>query len=162
MGKFDDLFNSFFGKNEDENDDENNQDNELSDRAKKIIDMIDSFKNINSNGRYSGEDLEKLDGELDNKLGNPDKVVHSKDGDMYIEKRMWFKDHGVIIKTVISDEPFKDQEVEPELSLDEQLVNAVDEEDYELAATLRDQIKKAKAKAKRLEKKLLKESEEKK
>ena len=161
MGKFDDLFNSFFGKNN-EDDDENNHNDELSDRAKKIIDMIDSFKSINADGRYSGDDLEKLDGELDDKLGKPDKIVHSKDGDIYIEKRMWFKDHGVIIKTVMSDEPFKNQHVEPEPTLEERLAEAVKEEDYELAASLRDQIKKAKAKAKRLEKKLIKEAEEKK
>ena len=161
MGKFDDLFNSFFGKNN-EDDDDNNHNDELSDKAKKIIDMIDSFKNINANGRYSGKDLEKLDGELDNKLGNPDKVIHSKDGDMYIEKRMWFKEHGVIIKTVMSDEPFENQIVEPKATLEEQLNEAVKDENYELAAFLRDQIKKAKAKAKRLKKKLIKEAEEKK
>jgi hypothetical protein len=157
MENFDDLFNSFLGKNNDNNED--NHGDELSDNVNKIIDMINSFKNINTDSKYSYDDLEKLDGELDDKLGIPDKVVHSKDGDMYIEKRMWFKEHGIIIKTVMNDVPFKHQVLEPELTLEEQLAEAVKDENYELAATLRDQIKKIKAKAKRLEKKILKESE---
>jgi hypothetical protein len=148
MGNFDDLFDSFLGKNnEDENENNNLHNNEVDDRAKKIIDMINSFKNITANGRYSGDELNKLDSELDDKLGKPDKIVYTQDGDMYIEKRMWFKEHGVIIKRLIKDEPFDNQETEPELTLEEQLSEAVKNEDYELAASLRDQIKKAKAKA---------------
>ena len=160
MGKFDDLLNEFFGKNEENNNGNNDRNDELNDKAKKIIDMIDSFKNINSNGIYTGKELENLDHELDDKLGEPDKIIHSKQGDMYIEKRMWRKEHGVIIKTILSDVPFENQEVEPEPTLEDKLAEAVKSEQYELAASIRDQIKKAVAKAKRLEKKRLKEEQE--
>jgi hypothetical protein len=144
MENFDDLFNEFLGKNE-ENDDF------LTNETKKIIDMIESFKNINPDGTYTGAELDKLDDELDDKLGEPDNIEYSTDGEMYFEKRMWYKASGVIIKTLISDEPL---EKIPELSLQEQLQKALDVEDYELAAELRDKIKKAIAKEKRNAKKL--------
>ena len=142
MENFDDLFNEFLGKNE-ENDDF------LTNETKKIIDMIESFKNINPDGTYTGAELDKLDDELDDKLGEPDNIEYSTDGEMYFEKRMWYKASGVIIKTLISDEPL---EKIPELSLQEQLQKALDVEDYELAAELRDKIKKAIAKEKAMEK----------
>ena len=147
MENFDDLFNEFLGKN-----DENDKDDDfLINETKKIIDMIESFKNINPDGTYTGAELDKLDDELDDKLGEPDNIEYSTDGEMYIEKRMWFKPSGVIIKTLISDEPL---EKKPELPLEQQLQNALELEDYELAADLRDKIKKAIAKEKRNAKKL--------
>ena len=142
MENFDDLFNKFLGK-----DDKNNE--FLNSEAKRIIDMIDSFKTINSTGAYTGEELSKLDDELDDKLGKPDEIEYSSDGEMYFEKRMWYKPLGVIIKTLVSDEP-----LEPELPLEQQLENAVNVENYELAAILRDKIKKSVAKEKRRLKKL--------
>jgi hypothetical protein len=142
MENFDDLFNEFLGKNEE-------NDEFLTNEAKKIIDMIDGFKNINPDGIYTGSELDKLDDELDNKLGEPDKIEYSTDGEMYFEKRMWYKPLGVIVKTLISDEP-----LEPELPLEKQLQKAIEVEDYELAAELRDKIKKAIAKEKRNAKKL--------
>lgn len=142
MENFDDLFNKFFGKKK--------EDGEFIDKeAKKIIDMINSFKHINSDGVYTGKELEKLDDELDTKLGDPDEIEYSTDGEMYFEKRMWYNPLGVIIKTLVSDEPLG-----PELPLQEQLEKAVSVENYELAAELRDKIKKMIAKEKRLAKKL--------
>jgi hypothetical protein len=147
MENFDDLFNEFLGKN-----DKNDKDDDfLINETKKIIDMIESFKNINPDGTYTGAELDKLDDELGDKLGEPDNIEYSTDGEMYIEKRMWFKPSGVIIKTLISDEPL---EKKPELPLEQQLQNALELEDYELAADLRDKIKKAIAKEKRNAKKL--------
>jgi hypothetical protein len=148
METFDDLFNKFFGKKKEEEDFINKE-------AKKIIDMIDSFKHINPDGNYTGDELNKLDEELDIKLGEPDEIEYSSDGEMYFEKRMWYKPLGVIIKTLVSDEPLgPPTPPEPELPLNEQLEIAVNEENYELAAELRDKIKKAVAKEKRLAKKL--------
>lgn len=142
MENFDDLFNKFFKRNKKEE--------EFIDKeAKKIIDMINSFKNINGDGKYTGDELDKLDDELDSKLGEPDEIEYSTDGEMYVEKRMWYNPLGVIIKTLVSDEPLG-----PELPLKEQLEIAVNNENYELAAELRDKIKKIIAKEKRLAKKL--------
>ena len=143
MENFDDLFNKFFGKKKKE------EEEFMDKEAKKIIDMINSFKNINGDGNYTGEELEKLDDELEIKLGEPDEIEYSTDGEMYFEKRMWYNPLGVIIKTLVSDEP-----LEPELPLEQQLENAVNVENYELAAILRDKIKKSVAKEKRRLKKL--------
>jgi hypothetical protein len=143
MENFDDLFNKFFGKKKKE------EEKFIDKEAKKIIDMINSFKNINGDGNYTGEELEKLDDELEIKLGEPDEIEYSTDGEMYFEKRMWYNPLGVIIKTLVSDEP-----LEPELPLEEQLEKAISVENYELAAELRDKIKKAVAKEKRRLKKL--------
>ena len=143
MENFDDLFNKFFGKKKKE------EEEFMDKEAKKIIDMINSFKNINGDGNYTGEELEKLDDELEIKLGEPDEIEYSTDGEMYFEKRMWYNPLGVIIKTLVSDEP-----LEPELPLEEQLEKAVSVENYELAAELRDKIKKAVAKENRRLKKL--------
>ena len=143
MENFDDLFNKFFGKKKKE------EEKFIDKEAKKIIDMINRFKNINGDGNYTGEELEKLDDELEIKLGEPDEIEYSTDGEMYFEKRMWYNPLGVIIKTLVSDEP-----LEPELPLEEQLEKAVSVENYELAAELRDKIKKAVAKEKRRLKKL--------
>lgn len=154
MENFDDLFNKFLGKNEEENDDF------LTNETKKIIDMIDNFKNINPDGTYTGDELDKLDDELDDKLGEPDDIIYSTDGEMFIEKRMWYKPLGVIIKTLISDEPLEPLgpiEKVPEIPLQEQLDKAVEIENYELAAELRDKIKKEIAKEKRKTKKLNKD-----
>jgi hypothetical protein len=145
MASFDDLFNKFFGEKKKEDDFINKE-------AKKIIDMIDSFKHINPDGNYTGDELNKLDEELDTQLGEPDDIEYSSDGEMYFEKRMWYKPLGVIIKTLVSDEPLGPPEAE--LPLEEQLENAVQVENYELAAELRDKIKKAAAKEKRRLKKL--------
>jgi len=145
MENFDDLFNKFFGKKKEEDD-------FLNKEAKKIIDMIDSFKHIKPDGNYTGDELNKLDEELDTQLGEPDDIEYSSDGEMYFEKRMWYKPLGVIIKTLVSDEPLGPPEAE--LPLEEQLENAVQVENYELAAELRDKIKKAAAKEKRRLKKL--------
>lgn len=147
MENFDDLFNKFFGKKKEEDD-------FLNKEAKKIIDMIDSFKHIKPDGNYTGDELNKLDEELDTQLGEPDDIEYSSDGEMYFEKRMWYKPLGVIIKTLVSDEPFEAINLKPELPLNEQLDIAVNEENYELAAELRDKIKKAVAKEKRRLKKL--------
>ena len=147
MENFDDLFNKFFGKKKEEDD-------FLNKEAKKIIDMIDSFKHIKPDGNYTGDELNKLDEELDTQLGEPDDIEYSSDGEMYFEKRMWYKPLGVIIKTLVSDEPFEAINLKPELPLNEQLEIAVNEENYELAAELRDKIKKAVAKEKRRLKKL--------
>lgn len=147
MENFDDLFNKFLGK-DDENEDF------LNSETKRIIDMIDSFKNINPEGTYTGAELDKLDDELDDKLGEPDDIEYSTDGEMYFEKRMWYKPLGVIIKTLVSDEPLGPIKKKAEIPLQEQLEIAVESENYELAAELRDKIKKAIAKEKRNAKKL--------
>ena len=109
--------------------------------------MINNFKEIDP----ESDAADAIDDELDFKLGEPDEIKYFEDDGMYYEKRIWFMEHGMIVKTIASDEP-----LEPQPSLEEQLATAIETEDYETAAKLRDQIKKDKAKAKRQANKLLK------
>lgn len=155
MEKFDDLFNKYFGKKEPEN---QSNENNLNSQEEKINSMVDRFKEINPKGDIYGDEVDKLDEQLDKELGEPDKIEHTSDGLVYFEKRMWFQPHGIIIKTLISDVPFVEVEQDTN-SLEDDLEDAIKNEDYELAANLRDKIKKRKAKEKRLQNKLKKESE---
>lgn len=138
MGNFDDLFNNFFNRDDEE------ENNPIDDNAKEIINMINDFKEVDPDSEYGNI----IDDELDFKLGEPDNIQYFEEGGMYYEKRTWFMEHGMIMKTIASDEP-----LEPLPSLEEQLAIAINDEEYETAAKLRDQIKKDKAKAKRLLKK---------
>ena len=153
MDKFDDLFNNFFnGKG-------NNKPNKINDildglrksmtekEAKKLIEIIKGISEESENDTDEG-----LNKRIENKLGEPHEIEHSFDGDMYFEKRMWYTEGGVIIKTLMSSEPFDDED--NNVSLEEQMAEAVENEDYILAAELKKQIKKEIAKKKRQEKKL--------
>jgi hypothetical protein len=149
MSNFDDLFNEFLNNSDDENNDDS-----INDEAKKIIDMISNFKQP-----VGDMDVDKLDAELESNLGEPEVIEYYKEGDVYIERRIWYKQSGVIIKTLMSDVPFENANyfTKP-IDLEEELNEALKVENYELAASLRDQIKKDIAKQKRKARKILKES----
>jgi hypothetical protein len=148
MSDFDDFNNDFLSSDEPEE----NYNDGINDEAQKIIDMINNFSNNPEN-----LDLDKIDEELDNTLGEPDSIEYEKNEEFYIERRIWYKESGMIIKTLMSDTPFDEIILQPEITLTEQLNKAVADEEYELAALIRDKIKKDIAKEKRQAKKLLKE-----
>lgn len=119
MGKnFDDLFNEFF-KNDNSN--ENNKKMEKLIKALTTPFDVESRKNIEET------------------LGVPDEIENFENNGLFIRKQIWHTENGDVIKMLVSDIPF---ESEPKkLSLEEQLVEALDKEDYETAAKLRDEIK---------------------
>jgi hypothetical protein len=115
---FDDLFNEFF-KNNDLN--EGNKKMEMLMKALTTPFDSESRKNIDST------------------LGVPDEIQSFEENGLFIRKQIWHTENGDVIKMVVSDIPF---ESEPKkLSLEEQLKEALDKEDYETAAKLRDEIK---------------------
>ena len=115
---FDDLFNEFF-KNDDSN--ETNKKMEMLIKALTTPFDIESRKNIEET------------------LGVPDEIESFEDNGLFIRKQIWHTEKGDVIKMVVSDIPF---ETEPKkLSLQEQLEEALEKEDYETAAKLRDEIK---------------------
>jgi hypothetical protein len=156
MNDFNDLFDAFFGSGNTNNDSSDSK----SDRSKKLIDIINSINRLGPKDP-SDEEASGLNHELEENLGEPDKVEYYIEDDMFFEKKTWEREEGKIIKTIMSDEPFDAQDhivipTEPlfkELSLDEQMTFAIECENYELAAEIRDRIKKETAKAKRLAKK---------
>lgn len=138
MSKFDDLFNDFL------NDKSNNKKDDSADI------MANLFKKLSNLNSFDKEGMMK---QLDSSLGEPDEFENYEKDGVYFQKQIWNTTHGKVIKTVISDEPFKVGKTETKktrVPLETQLEDAVKEENYELAAKLRDRI------AKRNEKKIKK------
>lgn len=141
MSDFDSLFNDFM------NDKSNNKKNE----AENFMDKL--FNKLKDNGDVSDRDIFdhiKALKNFDSSLGEPDKVENYEEGGIYYQKIIWETQHGKIIKTVISDVPFSDSKTKsnvkkPRIPLEQQLETAVTEENYELAAKLRDRIAKRNA-----------------
>ena len=139
---FDDLFNEFLKnlKKEAEetekldlpNASENSDD--VSDLARKLIDMISNANPIN----------EEDEDAIDNTLGKPDKIEFYNEDNMFFEKRIWYVNGGELIKIIVSDEPSLNIAPKPKKSLQEQLDIAVENEEFEKAATLRDKMNKPK------------------
>ena len=129
MSKFDDLFNDFLNDKSNNNKDDNTNM------------MGDLFKNISNMKNFDKEGLMK---ELDKNLGEPDEIKSYEENGVFFQKQIWHTKHGQIIKTIISDVPFKKKKTR--VPLENQLEIAVEEENYELAAKLRDRISKREAK----------------
>ena len=132
---FDELFDDFFKRNNIDPKDEMGK--ELSDTAKKMIEMLKNFGTINNI-----EENNMFENEIDAELGEPDSVEFFQDGDMYFEKRTWNTPDGELIKITGSDNPDSlrtSTSIEDNLEL--LLEEAVKNEDYEKAAVLRDKLK---------------------
>lgn len=129
MSKFDDLFNDFMGE------ESNKKRDDSSDM------MANLFKKLSNNNNGIMK-------EFDHKLGEPDKVEDFEENGIYFQKQIWNTKYGQVIKTVISDVPFKQTKSttkKTRVPLEIQLETAVKEENYELAVKLRDRIAKKNA-----------------
>ena len=148
MNTFDDLFNQFFGgernKKKNEGKDPLDFNKAKDENIKKLIEMISNMEEIT--------DMETA-GQIDEQLGEADRVEYYEEDGMYFEKKTWKVVGGEMVKVLMSDEPF-DKKEEPTLTLQEQLEEAVKNEDYENAANIRDLIKKEERKQKKLLKNL--------
>lgn len=150
---FDDLFNQFFGgkRNKKKNDGEKPLDfnKAKDDNIKKLIEMISNMEEVTDS---------HIAGQIDDELGEPTHVEYYEEDGMYFEKKIWKVFGGEMIKVIMSDEPFVKhvpENKEIESSLQEQLDEAVKNEEYEIAAKLRDAIKKEEKKRKKTQKDLL-------
>jgi hypothetical protein len=145
---FDDLFNQFFGgkRNKKKTDGDPLDFHKAKDEnIKKLIEMISNMEEITN---------PETAGQIDEQLGEADRVEYYEEDGMYFEKKTWKVFGGEMVKVLMSDEPFNKKE-EPTLTLKEQLDEAVKNENYEIAAKLRDAIKKEEKKRKKIEKDLL-------
>ena len=139
MKTFDELFDGFFGKYRKSKKNKTvNPDEPANDDVKKIIDILSEF-----NGE---EDITSEEEQLfDDALGKPDKIEFYNEDDLFFEKRMWYTDKGTLVKLIIMDDPlFKTAIIEKPLT--EQLNEAIENEDFEKAAKLRDKINQKKLK----------------
>jgi len=135
MSKFDELFNDFM--NDGGN---NNNKDETSDIIPNLFKKLSNLNNFDKNGMME---------ELNESLGEPDESKNYEENGMFFQKQIWNTKHGQVIKTIVSDVPFAKQKTEAKktrIPLEVQLVNAVKEENYELAAKLRDRIAKREVK----------------
>lgn len=138
MGKsFDDLFNEFFNRKPKTNE----EIAKIREEEKKFFENLSNF--IESK---KDESLEKM---FDQNLGEPDEIENFQDGDLFFERRIWNTPTGQIMKLLVSDDPSKfikqtqTQKVNKkvvEKTLEIQLQEAVEAEDFEKAAQIRDLI----------------------
>ncbi len=138
MGKFDELFNKFFGRKKGEKkQDEKHEsfDDAKSKNLKGLIDMLSKFEDVTN---IAGSN------EFDEEMGEPDKIEYYEEDGMYFQKKTWKVFGGEMVKVIASDEPIEEEPVKNTKSLEEQLEEAVANEDYEKAASIRDEIAKEK------------------
>jgi hypothetical protein len=137
----------------------------------KIIEALSDFTDMDDEKYMMSE-------KLDMELGDPDEINRYTDGHLYYEEKIWDNEDGRIIKTSVSDEPFDDglkyefrtedeinmqfdlesydevfeinKETPNEKSLEEQLDEAIENEEYEEAARIRDLINKNKKNRKKV------------
>ena len=126
---FDDLFNEFFKNNQNKNFDEAKNDN-----IKKLMDMLNDFGHVSD---YNSPT------DLDAKLGEPDRIERFEEDGFHFEKRIWNVYGGEIVCVAMLDIPLTEKPTIVK-TLDEQLEEAIENEDYEIAANIRDAIKKEK------------------
>jgi protein-arginine kinase activator protein McsA len=134
MSKFDELFNDFMndGRN-------NNNKDESADIMANLFKKLSNLNNFDKNGMME---------ELNESLGEPDTFKNYEENGVFFQKQIWNTKHGQVIKTIVSDVPFakeKNEVKKTRTPLEVQLLNAVKEENYELAAKLRDRIAKRNA-----------------
>ena len=136
MGKFDDLFNKFFGrKREEKKEDNESFDDAKARNIKGLIDMLSKFEDVSD---LAGS------GQFDNEMGEPDKIEYYEEDGMYFQKKTWKVFGGEMVKIIASDEPIQEEPAKKSKSLEELLTEAVENEDYEKAASIRDEIAKEK------------------
>jgi protein-arginine kinase activator protein McsA len=131
METFDELFDSFFNDNNNKKVKKRGRPKKEQSNDEKIKKIIDNLKNFSEI-----TDVDKQY-DIDNNLGDADDVYLYQEDDLYFKRSTWNVDGGDIVKLEISDIPFEDNKTLEEL-LDEALTN----ENYELAAEIRDEIKK--------------------
>jgi hypothetical protein len=113
---FDDLFNDAFDKGS----------KDRLKRIKNLIKRLNNFSELNENTRNPHE----------NELGEPDDISHFEEDGQTIKRSIWETEEGLIVKEEIVG-AYKERE----LSLEEKLILAIEEERYEDAIILRDEIK---------------------
>jgi len=132
---FNELFDEFFQKNNIKPEDK------LSDSvkadAKKMIELLTENKNVDNID-------EKVEEEIDTELGKPDKIEFFNKGNVFFERRIWHTPNGDIVKLLVTDEPTLKVAPTPPKSLKQQLEEAVEAEQFEKAAAIRDEMTKQK------------------
>lgn len=102
---------------------------EIPDYIKDVMDKIQSFGDS-----FSGENMDEI---LEGEMGTPIEVTTYTEGNLNFTKKVWEIDDKRIVKITADIPEGIDYE---DLSLEEKLKIAIQNEDYEKAAELRDEI----------------------
>lgn len=116
-----------------------------------LMNILSSFKDITN----IDENIEK---NIDDSLGEPDKIERFKDGDLFFEKRIWKTSDGELVKLIVTDNQENMKTVITDEDLKEQQAQAIAVEDYMKAAAIRDELKRRseeKAKSNETKKKII-------
>lgn len=148
MSEFDDFFNEFFGDGQKNNKDENRNNEDFNDGEldQDRIDSVERF--INMINSFDPNSEESLADSLTRELGEPNEIEYFNDNDFHYEKRTWYTPGGKIVKVrMISSDETPEEFYHHNLldsSLEDELEQAIKNEDFEEAARLRDLINKRK------------------
>ena len=145
METFDELFNDFFNngdkpKRRGVGRPKKVKEDSFEEKAKKIIDSLSTMKEIT--------DVDKQF-QIDNELGEPHEVNLFEADGLFFKRSIWNTEDGDLVKLEVSDIPFEEKR-----TLEELLAIALEEEEYEKAAEIRDEMKKIEKKQKKVTKKL--------
>ena len=140
METFDELFDSFFNNDEKKpkrrGAGRHRKEDSYDEKAKKIIESLQNFSEITDVDRQH---------QIDNELGEPHEINLFEADGLYFKRSIWNIDEGDIVKLEVSDVPFEEKK-----SLEELLSEALEDENYEKAAEIRDELKKIEKKEKKL------------
>ena len=145
METFDELFNDFFNngdkpKKRGVGRPKKVKEDSFEEKAKKIIDSLSTMKEIT--------DVDKQF-QIDNELGEPHEINLFEADGLFFKRSIWNTEDGDLVKLEVSDIPFEENR-----TLEELLAIALEEEEYETAAEIRDEMKKIEKKTKKVAKKL--------
>lgn len=136
---FNELFDEFFKRNNINPNDKLT--GKTKDNAKKMLDLLTNPKNI----EHIDEEVEK---QIDLTLGTPDKVEFFNEGSIFFERKTWNTPTGDLIKLIVTDDPSLKIAPQPQ-NLQKEMEKAVENEEFEKAALIRDKIKKIKKEQKK-------------
>lgn len=126
---------------------EENEEDKIKRKLKEATDKLDGLEKIIEN-LFNFKDLTnnpiKFDMEAD--LGKPDKVERFVEDGFTFEKKTWHKEKGDFVLVEMVENPInvKKKHIVKQKSLEERLQDAINDENYELAAKIRDLIKESK------------------
>lgn len=114
--------------------------------------MFDNFDEFFNKGNKKNDKLQKfieslmnmresLKNDDESKLGEPKSVSRYEENGYTFERTEWENEHGSIIKVEMVGSPFETSGIKTELPLEKQLELAINDERYEDAARIRDEIK---------------------
>jgi len=135
MNTFDELFDEFFNEKN-----ENNKDKKKpKSRKDDFGDELSSLMNTLANFRQITDADEQ--NEIDTEYGEPDKIEYFEEEGLFFKRSIWEVEDGEVVKLEVSDQPFQVEELK---TLEELLQDALETENYELAAEIREEKNKNK------------------